>query len=144
MVSSSMPLPTVVLASPYYGIDRPSGLVSRPTVAGAAKMTSMDRYQYLVLLGLCVVVTLPLELVIGVRVWRRPRRLLRALAVPVAVFCIEDVAAIARHHWRYSARYTTGWRLPGRLPVEELAFFIVIPICALLTLEAVRRLLGED
>ena len=104
----------------------------------------MDRYQYLLLLGLCLLVTLPLELVIGARVWRRPRRLAAALAVPVALFCVQDAIAIARHLWRYSDRYTTGWVLPGRLPVEELAFFVVIPICSLLTLEAVRRLLGED
>ena len=29
-------------------------------------------------------------------------------------------------------------RLPGRLPIEELLFFLVIPTCAVLTLEAVR------
>ena len=28
--------------------------------------------------------------------------------------------------------------LPGRLPLEELLFFLVIPVCAVLTLEAVR------
>ena len=29
------------------------------------------------------------------------------------------------------------------VPVEELVFFVVIPICGLLTLEAVRSLLGR-
>ena len=103
----------------------------------------MDRYQYLLLMGICVVITLPLELVLGARVYRRPRRLISALALPVAIFCLWDVVAIARDHWRYSARYTTGWELPFDLPVEELVFFLVIPICALLTLEAVRALLGR-
>jgi hypothetical protein len=31
--------------------------------------------------------------------------------------------------------------LTGALPVEELAFFVVIPICALLTYEAVKIVL---
>jgi len=57
---------------------------------------------------------------------------------------VWDAVAIARHHWSYSHRYTTGWDLPFRLPVEELVFFVVIPICGLLTLEAVRRMLGRD
>ena len=35
-----------------------------------------------------------------------------------------------------------GWSLPADVPIEELVFFIAIPICGLLTLEAVRRLLG--
>jgi lycopene cyclase domain-containing protein len=103
----------------------------------------MDRYQYLLLMGACLLVTLPLELVFGARVWRRPRRLLAALVLPVVLFSIWDVVAIARDHWSYSPRYTTGWVLPFDLPVEELVFFVVIPICGLLTLEAVRSLLGR-
>ena len=102
-----------------------------------------DRYQYLVLMGACLLITLPLELVFGARVWRRPRRLLAAMALPVAVFVVWDVVAIARDHWWYSERYTTGWMLPLSFPVEELVFFLVIPICGLLTLEAVRSLLGR-
>src|SRR5436853_179182 len=102
----------------------------------------LDRFQYLLLMGLCLVVTLPLELLLGARVWARPRRLLAALAVPVAVFVVWDVVAIARGHWTYSPRYVTGWDL-GNLPLEELVFFVVIPICGLLTYEAVRRMLTE-
>ena len=103
----------------------------------------MDRYQYLLLMGACVVITLPLEFLFGARVWRRPRRLLAAMALPVLVFVVWDVVAIGRDHWRYSSRYTTGWELPLSLPVEELVFFLVIPVCGLLTLEAVRSLLGR-
>lgn len=103
-----------------------------------------DRYQYLLLMGICVVITLPLEFLFGARVWRRPRRLVAALAVPVAIFVIWDVIAIARGHWGYNPKYVTGWNLPFDLPVEELVFFVVIPVCSLLTLEAVRRVLGRD
>jgi lycopene cyclase domain-containing protein len=104
----------------------------------------MDQYQYLLLMGACVMITLPLEFVFGARVWRRPRRLLVALVPVVLLFSIWDIVAIARDHWSYSDRYTTGWLLPGGLPVEELAFFIVVPVCGLLTLEAVRRILERS
>jgi hypothetical protein len=60
----------------------------------------------------------------------------------VAVFVAWDVVAIDRGHWWYNPRYVTGWRLPGALPVEELAFFVAVPICALLTYEAVKIVLG--
>ena len=103
----------------------------------------MDRYQYLILMGLCLVLTLPLELVVGARVWRRPARLVRALWPPLVIFVIWDLVAIARHHWHYASRYTTGWNLPGRLPIEEVVFFVVVPICGLLTFEAVRRIWGD-
>jgi lycopene cyclase domain-containing protein len=107
-------------------------------------MDALDRYQYLLLLAACLAVTLPLEFVFGARVWRRPRRLLFALAPTVLVFVVWDVVAIARDHWTFNQTYVTGRELPGNLPVEELAFFLVIPICGLLTLEAVRNILERS
>jgi lycopene cyclase domain-containing protein len=107
-------------------------------------MDALDRYQYLLLLAACLAVTLPLEFVFGARVWRRPGRLLFALVPTVLVFVVWDVIAIARDHWRFNQRYVTGRELPGNLPVEELAFFVVIPICGLLTLEAVRNILERS
>ena len=101
----------------------------------------MDDFQYLILMGLCLLVTLPLEFAFGARVWRRPARLLAALAPTVAVFYAWDALAIRRGHWWFDDRYTTGVVLPAGVPLEELVFFVVIPICALLTLEAVRNLL---
>jgi lycopene cyclase domain-containing protein len=94
-------------------------------------------------MGACLVVTLPLELVIGARVYRSPRRLLRALVVPFLLFSAWDVVAIERGHWWFSPTYTTGWALPGDLPIEELVFFVAIPLCTLLTFEAVRKILGD-
>lgn len=98
----------------------------------------MDRFQYLLLMGACLAITLPLEFVFRARVYRRPRRLLRAMAAPVALFVVWDLIAIARGHWGFADDYVTGWTLPGDLPVEELTFFLVIPVCALLTFEASR------
>jgi lycopene cyclase domain-containing protein len=103
----------------------------------------LDRFQYLVLMGACVALTLPLELAFRARVYRRPRRLLAALAVPVLLFVVWDMVAIARGHWDYNPQYVTGWTIPPNLPVEELVFFVVIPICALLTYEAVGWILGR-
>jgi lycopene beta-cyclase len=100
----------------------------------------MNRYQYLLVLAACLVITLPLELILGTRVWRQPRRLVQALLPPALLFSAWDIAAIAHHQWSFARRYVTGWNLPGHLPVEEVAFFLVVPICALLTFEAVSRL----
>ena len=99
----------------------------------------MDRYQYLILMGLCVVVTLPLEFLFEARVWRRPRRLAVAVVPAVAVFVTWDLWATARGTWGFNPDYTIGVTLPGGMAVEEVAFFVVIPVCALLTLESVRN-----
>ena len=98
----------------------------------------MRHLAYLGLLGLCLIVTLPLELVLHARVYARWRRLLLALVPVVAVFTAWDAAAIAAGWWSYPRATVTGWRV-GNVPVEELAFFAVIPVCSILTYEAVGR-----
>ncbi len=85
--------------------------------------------------------TVPLEFVFGRRVLRDPVRLVRTLWLPVTLFVVWDVLAIERDTWWYNERYVTGWELPFGLPLEELLFFIVIPVVGLLTFEAVRRVL---
>ena len=107
-----------------------------------ASLCVVDQYQYLLLMAGCLLLTLPLELVLGARVWRAPRRLLLALLPVVVIFSVWDVVAIARGTWDYSERYTTGVLLPFAMPLEELVFFVVIPICGLLTYEAVGNVLG--
>ena len=99
------------------------------------------RATYLMVLAVCLLGTLPLELVLHTRVYGRPRRLLLTLLPVVAVFVGWDVLAIRAGHWGYDPRQTTGVRF-GNVPLEEVAFFVVIPICAILTLEAVRAVKG--
>jgi lycopene cyclase domain-containing protein len=103
----------------------------------------MSRFQYLLLMAACLVVTFPLEFVFRARVYRRPARLLGALLPTVAVFLVWDAIAVARDNWQYNPRYVTGWDLPFSVPVEELVFFVVIPLCGLLTFETVRNTLGR-
>jgi lycopene cyclase domain-containing protein len=97
---------------------------------------------YLAVLAFCLLGTLPLELWLGVRVYRRPRRLLLTLLPVVAVFYLWDVYAIAADHWSFDPAQTLGLVLPGGVPVEELLFFLVVPTCAVLAFEAVRRVKG--
>jgi lycopene cyclase domain-containing protein len=104
----------------------------------------MRHLQYLLVLGVCIVVTLPLELVIGARVWRRPARLARAVLPGAAILLAWDFWATAAGHWRFNPELTTGLRLPFGVPIDEVLFFLVIPICGLLTLEAVRTLLARS
>jgi lycopene cyclase domain-containing protein len=98
----------------------------------------MSHLLYLALLAGCLLGTAPLEFVLGVRVYARWRRLLLALVPTIVVFVTWDVYAITRGQWSYESRWIVGVRLPGHLPIEELLFFLVIPTCAVLTLEAVR------
>ena len=89
----------------------------------------------------CLVITLPLEFVLGARVYRRAAGLAFALIPVVIIFSIWDMVGIFRDHWSYSPEFTTGVKLIFGMPIEELVFFIVVPICGLLTYEAVGQVL---
>ena len=93
----------------------------------------------LVLLG-CALAVLPLELVLRVGVLRQGRWLALTLLPVLAVFLVWDVLAVRAGHWSFGE--VLGPRL-GDLPVEEVAFFVVVPTCAVLTLEAVRKVRGR-
>jgi lycopene cyclase domain-containing protein len=97
---------------------------------------NLDSWRYAAALIGCLLLTLPLELVLGARVYRRPKRLLFTLLPVVAAFVAWDVAATGHGSWRFAPQYTLGPSLLG-LPVEEWLFFVVVPLCGLLTYEAV-------
>ena len=101
----------------------------------------MDQWQYLIVLGACLLVTAPLEF-FGAGVYRQPLRLFTSVAPVAAVFVVWDAVAIFGHVWTYNPRYITGIDVGFSIPVEELLFFIVIPVCGLLTYSAVSTILG--
>ncbi|RKT55287.1 lycopene cyclase domain-containing protein [Saccharothrix australiensis] len=96
----------------------------------------MDRWQYLAVLVACLLVTAPLEPV-GVGVYRRLPALARAIAPVLVLFGLWDLLAFLRGHWSFSEAFTTGVVVLGALPLEEVLFFVVVPLCAVLTYEAV-------
>jgi lycopene cyclase domain-containing protein len=102
----------------------------------------MRHLTYLAVLAACLCGALWVEPVLRVNVLRRWRRLAVTVAVVVVVFGAWDVAAIAAGHWRYDPAQLTGVRLPGRLPIEELLFFVVVPVASILGFEAVRAVRG--
>ncbi|XVS66481.1 lycopene cyclase domain-containing protein [Actinosynnema sp. CA-299493] len=101
-----------------------------------------SQYEYLAVLAACLLVTVPLEWV-GRGVYRRGTDVVRAVVPVLLVLAVWDVVAIVRGHWSFHRDGTTGVVLAGVLPIEEVLFFVAIPLCALLTYEAVGRLLRD-
>ncbi|MEZ5115547.1 MAG: lycopene cyclase domain-containing protein [Candidatus Nanopelagicales bacterium] len=101
-------------------------------------MSGPGQLAYLGVLAFVLIGTGWLEVVLRTRVYRRWKRLLLSVLPAAAVFVVWDLYAIASAHWDFDPRWTTGVLLPGSLPLDELLFFLVIPIASVLTLEAVR------
>jgi lycopene cyclase domain-containing protein len=98
----------------------------------------MRHLSYLLVLAGCLAAAIWLEPILKVNVFRRWRRLLLTLLPVVVVFVAWDLAAIAAGHWTFDPEQTTGVLFPGGLPLDEVLFFLVVPVCAVLGFEAVR------
>lgn len=101
----------------------------------------MRHLTYLAVLAACLLSAVWLEPVLRVGVLRQWPRLLRALVPVAVVFSLWDVAAIAAGQWSYDGSQLIDVTLPGRLPLEEVLFFLVVPLCSILGFEAVRAVL---
>lgn len=94
---------------------------------------------YLAVLGFIVFGTSWLPWATGAKVWCKVRRLALSLLAPFTVFMAWDVYAVRRGHWSFDTQRVLAFRFLG-LPVEELLFFVVVPLASVLTLEAVRAM----
>lgn len=93
-------------------------------------------WSYVAMLAFCLAGTLPLVWFYRLDVLRQPRRLLLTILAAGTPYLVWDLWATHVGHWHFDADQTLPFRLAG-LPAEEIAFFVVIPLVAVLTFEAV-------
>ena len=102
----------------------------------------MQAWTYVGMLVFVLLATLPLELLLHTRVYARWRRTALVLVCAGAPFLVWDLLAVAAGQWHFDLGRTLGVVLPGGLPVEEVLFFVVVPLASVMTLEAVRSVRG--
>lgn len=102
----------------------------------------MGHWSYLAVMLLIFLGTVWLEFGLRTRVYRRTRRLMLTVLPVIVIFVIWDAYAISRGHWWFDGSMITSVRLPGGVPLDELVFFVLVPLASILTLEAVRSATG--
>lgn len=102
----------------------------------------MGTLAYVAILGLVLIGCLWLEVALRTRVLVRSRRLLVTVAPVVLVFFVWDAYAVSQGHWWFDTDQILGIYAPWSVPIDEIAFFIVIPLASILTFEAVRSVRG--
>lgn len=104
---------------------------------------SLLHWSYVGMLVFCLVGTIPLEVVFDLGVLRQVRRLALTIVLAAGPFLLWDLWATEVGHWSFDPEQTLSWRVAG-VPLEEVGFFVVIPLAAILTYEAVRTLRGRQ
>jgi lycopene cyclase domain-containing protein len=90
------------------------------------------------MLAFTVVGSFWLEFIFKVGVLRRLKRALLSIIPTSIVFLIWDYYAVHSGHWFFDKQQVVGIYGPSGIPLEEFLFFIVVPLAALMTIEAVR------
>ena len=105
--------------------------------------SSMLKLSYLAMLIFTAAASFWLEIAFKVHVLRRMKRVLLSL-LPISLgFLIWDAYAISQGHWYFDQKQVTGINGPFNIPIEEILFFLIIPIAVLMTLEGVARIKPE-
>ena len=94
---------------------------------------------YSLVLLVCLCLTIPLDVVFKLNVVNRPMIYLSSVWIPSLAFVVWDIAATHFGHWSFASKHTSPSRILG-LPWEEYIFFLVIPLCAVLTFQAVNKM----
>jgi lycopene cyclase domain-containing protein len=79
-----------------------------------------------------------LEVFLKVGVIRRFKRVVLSILPTAVFFLIWDAYAIKSGHWYFDKNQILGIFGPFGIPLEEFIFFLIVPLAALLTIEAVR------
>ena len=84
-----------------------------------------------------------LEIFLKVAVLKQILRLVKAIAPVAFLFIAWDAYAIRSGHWSFDQSQILGLFGAFCIPLEEYLFFIFVPIAAIMTIEAVRKVKPE-
>ncbi|CAB4712146.1 unannotated protein [freshwater metagenome] len=109
----------------------------------------MEKFGYLAMLAFTIVGSFWLEIALKVGVLARFKRALISILPAAIFFLLWDAYAIHAKHWRFDSHQILGIYGPLNIPIEEYLFFIIVPLAAIMTLEAVRAvkkhwLMGDE
>ena len=97
----------------------------------------MKQWSYMAMLAFTLIGSGWLEFYFKIGVFRRIKRAAISILPISLFFLIWDAYAIKRGHWFFDRDQILGIYGPLNIPLEEYLFFIVVPLAAIFTLEAV-------
>jgi len=65
-------------------------------------------------------------------------------AVIVVVYLAWDIWAVVKKSWYFDSNQIIGINLFSRLPIEEILFFVIVPLMGVLTYLALLKIRGWD
>ena len=100
----------------------------------------MAQFNYLMVLGFIGACAIFVNFGFRLRISSKWKLFLMTDAVILAIYLAWDFWAVSKGSWYFDREQTVGLYLFARLPVEEVLFFIIVPLMVVLTYLALIKL----
>lgn len=103
----------------------------------------MAKFHYSFVLLFVAICAAGVNFAFRLRITRSWRIFLVTDAVILAFYSAWDIWAIKNRNWRFDPHQILGFKFFGLLPIEEVLFFIVVPLMTILSYVALSKLLPK-
>lgn len=103
----------------------------------------MGELNYLGVLLFIVICAIWVTVVFKVRAPRFWRTFLIVDSIVLAVYLFWDYWAIEKKIWSFDPAQTVGAKVFGIIPIEEILFFIIVPLMTIITYLALINLIAK-
>jgi len=94
----------------------------------------------LLFVGLCAI---GVNLGFGIKISQQWRIFAFTDAVILLIYSIWDIWAVENHNWRFDPAQILGFNLFGILPIEEILFFVLVPLMTILSYLALLKITAK-
>ena len=100
----------------------------------------MAHYHYALVLLFVAICAVSVNLGFRLRITHLWRIFLATDAAILLIYTAWDIWAVENHNWRFDSAQILGLRIFAGLPIEEILFFIVVPLMTVLTYLALSKI----
>jgi lycopene cyclase domain-containing protein len=104
----------------------------------------MAEFNYLGVLLFISLCAVGVTIVFKVRAPRFWKTFLIVDSIVLAVYLFWDYWAIEKKIWSFDPEQTTGLKVLGIIPIEEVLFFIIVPLMTVITYLALINLIAKS
>lgn len=102
----------------------------------------MTHFSYLAVIAFITLCAIGVNFGFRLRLGKYWRELLQTLIVILAIYLSWDTWAIAKKSWFFDQHQIVNIDVLPRVPLEELLFFLVVPVMTVLAYKALIKLTG--
>jgi lycopene cyclase domain-containing protein len=102
----------------------------------------MTHLSYLAVIAFVALCAFGINLGFALRIGKRWRELLLTQFAIVIIYLSWDTWAIAKKNWFFDTHQIVNINVLPKVPLEELLFFIVVPLTIILSYQALLKLTG--